>query len=75
MNVIEAVSLMIGLDADKTTKMIMENGRMEIEGLQVGLKRPMPALNEPSLMRTGRHVWLVTWSDPENFSAERLTQD
>jgi len=46
--------------------------RVEIEGVQMGLKMPMPAI-ENALLRVGRHVWKVSWINEKDFTSQQLT--
>lgn len=74
MNILEAVGKIIGVGADKVSRMVAENGRLEIERSQMGHRQEMPILTETHMLRVGRHLWVITWNGPEDHSAVQLTQ-
>lgn len=69
----DAVAKLIGAKPDQIKGMAKTAGefRLELEGVKMGLKQPMPVVDK-GLLRVGRHIWSVTW-DGNDGKAEQLT--
>jgi hypothetical protein len=67
------VAKLIGVKSEQIKGMAKTAGefRLELEGVKIGLKQPMPLVDK-GLLRVGRHLWSVTW-DGKDGKAEQLT--